>query len=220
MSQESPIDVAALWKKVNMELRKGEVDRSLWEAADKAQPLLIEGDMLVLGLAPSEMRYASYLTTAAKRARIQAILQNLIGRPIELQVIEGTTGEDWEKYKQRHHIGTDRLAEETQYRVEHKGALGVWDQLAIDLYKIYTEMPHRRGFPEQQARLLLRSLPVIAEAEDKAKEIEPEACQLHFTQLNRAFDKLATYTDIPAPVIALEYLRYRNACPKSQQNAT
>ena len=203
-------DLTALWTNVNIELRKGDIDRSLWEAARAAQPLLIEDDTLVLGLKPGEMRMAGYLTTPAKRTQIQAILQRLHGSRLDIQVIEGQTPEDWEKYKQRHQAQTDRTLDEAQFRSQHKGALGVWEGLAVDMHRLFTETQQRR-FAEQLARLLIRALPIIAEAEEKARAAEPEAEQLHFTHLNRAFDKLSTYTDIPAPIVALEYLRYRSS---------
>ena len=88
--------------------------------------------------------------------------------------------------------------------------MGVWDTLAADMHRMFSETQLRR-FPEQVARLLIRLLPVVGEAEDKAREAEPEAEQLHFTHLNRAFDKISTYTDIPAPIVALEYIRYRSS---------
>ena len=74
---------------------------------------------------------------------------------------------------------------------------------------VAVELPGGRRLGAADPRLLIRLLPVIADAEDKAREAEPEAEQVHFTHLNRAFDKVSTYTDIPAPIVALEYLRYR-----------
>jgi hypothetical protein len=208
-------DLNALWQNVNIELRKGDIDRSLWEAARAAVPLAVDGDTLVLGLKPAEMRMAGYLTTPAKKTQISAIIQRLDGQRLDLLVVEGHTAEDYEKYKQRHQSQTDRTLEQAQFRSEHKGALGVWENLSAELHKLFSETQQRR-FPEQLARLLIRTLPLVADAEEKAREAEPDAEQLHFTHLNRSFDKLSTYTDIPAPIVALEYMRYRSSRRKQQ----
>jgi hypothetical protein len=209
------LDLHTLWQNVNIELRKGDIDRSLWEAARAAVPLAVEDDVLVLGLKPSEMRMGGYLTTPAKRTQIVAIIQRLSGLRVELQVIEGDSVEAWEKHKQRHQAQVDHTMDQAQYRSEHKGALGVWENLGVELHRLFSETQKRR-FPEQLARLLIRALPIIADAEEKAREAEPEAEQVHFTHLNRSFDKLSTYTDIPAPIVALEYMRYRGSRRKQQ----
>jgi hypothetical protein len=211
------LDLVSLWKTVNVQLKKqGEAtDRSLWEAAEAAAPLAVDDDVLVVGLKPADMRLSGYLTTPSKARMIAAIVRTVTGRSLELQVIEGQSAEDWEKYKARHQAQVDRTMDQAQFRSEHKGALGVWETLGAELHRLFTETQQRR-FPEQLARLLIRALPVLADAEEKAREAEPESEQLHFTHLNRSFDKLCTYTDIPAPIVALEYMRYRSSRQKRQ----
>lgn len=206
---ETP-DLEAVWKQINVELKKGSINRSLWEAAGAAKALTIDEGKFILGLAPAEMRLSGYLTTPQNRVQIEALLQKLIGQRLEVTVIEGATAEAWAKYKERLQSQVDHTLDAAQFRSEHKGGLGVWDNLAADMHKMFSETQLRR-FPEQVARLLIRLLPVIADAEDKAREAEPEAEQLHFTHLNRSFDKVATYTDVPAPIVALEYIRYRSS---------
>jgi len=211
------LDLAALWKQVIVLLKKqGEAtDRSLWDAAEAAQLLTMDETNLVLGLKPADMRFAGYLNTPAKRKLILAVAEQLTGRQLELQVIEGQSAEDWEKYQARHQAQVDHTMDQAQFRSEHKGALGVWETLGAELHRLFTETQQRR-FPEQLARLLIRALPILADAEEKARAAEPDAEQLHFTHLNRSFDKLSTYTDIPAPIVALEYMRYRSSRQKRQ----
>lgn len=204
------VDLQALWEEVNAHVRTIGINRSLWEAAAAAVPLLIEDDKLIVGLSPANMRLSGYLNTPANRVQIEGAIAKRVGRRLGLEVIEGETPEAWEKYKHRLQVQVDHVADRAAFRSEHKGGLGVWENLAADLHKLFTETQQRR-FPEQVARLLIRMIPVVSEAEDKAREAEPESEQLHFTHLNRAFDKISTYTDIPAPIVALEYLRYRSS---------
>lgn len=213
---EAP-NLEALWKKVNVQLKKqgDATDRTLWEAAEAAQALAVDEGVLVVGLKPGDMRLAGYLTTPARRKQILAVVEALTGQKLDLQVIEGQTADDWEKYKARHQSQIDHTMDQAQFRSEHKGALGVWETLSAELHRLFSETQQRR-FPEQLARLLIRALPILADAEEKAREAEPDAEQVHFTHLNRSFDKLSTYTDIPAPIVALEYMRYRSSRQKRQ----
>jgi hypothetical protein len=203
-------DLQAAWKQVDVEVKKGSINRSLWDALAAAKPLAIDEGKFIVGLSPANMRMGGYMTTPQARRQIEAVLQQAFGQQLELTVIEGDTAASWEKYKERLQSQVDHTLDQAQFRSEHKGALGVWETLAADMHRMFSETPQRR-FPEQVARLLIRMLPVVAEAEDKARAAEPEAEQVHFTHLNRAFDKVSTYTDIPAPIVALEYLRYRSS---------
>ena len=54
----------------------------------------------------------------------------------------------------------------------------------------------------------------IATGADELAEEDPEAEDLHETQLNRLFDRMSGYTGLPASLIALEYLRYRGSRKK------
>lgn len=210
------IDLVALWNEVNAGLRRGpNVNRSLWDAAAAAKPLLVEDDTLVLGLPPAQMRLASYLTVPQNKQQILQLVESSVGRRLDLQVIEGVTPEAWRRFRERQQVTEDRVAAQADFRTAHKGALGVWEELPPKLHQLYTEIGVRR-FAEPMARLLIRSLPLVAEAEEKARAAEPEAEQLHSTHLNRIFDKLATYCDISPTMVALEYLRYRSSRRRQQ----
>lgn len=214
MSEE--LDLQELWKQVNVFVKTIGINRSLWEATAAATPLVVDGDTLVLGFKPHEMRLTGYLTTPANKVQIEGFIAKQVGRRLTLQVIEGETIEAWQKYQDRLQSQVDHTMDRAQFRSDHSGALGVWETLSADMHKMFSETQQRR-FAEQIARLLIKTIPIIAEAEDKARAAEPEAEQVHFTHLNRAFDKLSTYTDIPAPIVALEYLRYKSSRSKKQQ---
>ena len=68
MSDQSQLQ--AIWQAVQQDLHKGEINRSLWDAAAAATPLTLDGDAFVLGFRPGEMRHGSYLTSTANWARV------------------------------------------------------------------------------------------------------------------------------------------------------
>ncbi len=50
-----------LWQRVNDELRRGPVNRGLWDAAAAARPIAVDSGVLVLGVAPEDRRHIGYL---------------------------------------------------------------------------------------------------------------------------------------------------------------
>ncbi|NLO73808.1 MAG: hypothetical protein GX100_06855 [candidate division WS1 bacterium] len=201
------LDLQAIWEDLNRVLREGAVNRALWDAAEAAQPLTLEGDLLVLALSPENMRHASYLTTDINRSRLRQILHARTGRRLDLRVIPGTGPEDWERTKARERqveSETERLA---RTRAAYQGAQAVWEQATSDLADMMGSM-RSRTYATARARLLSRSFPLIAQAEEKARELEPEAEATHEKYLNRLLDKVADWIEMPDSVVALEYLRY------------
>ncbi len=202
------IDLQKLWQEVNEAIRRGPVNRGLWDAAARAVPIAIENGTLILGLDPADARYAGYLETSANRARIQEILLARTGHRLDIRVIEGTTKEDWERVKQLDRLSEMRAETHVAEREARRAAARVWEDVNDELLKLFTAAGLRR-YPLTLARLFAKALGMVYEAEVKARETDPEASEFHERELNRLCDKLATYCDLPPTVVAVEYLRYR-----------
>jgi len=200
----------ALWQEVNAALRRGPINRGLWEAAAAAHPLALENDVLVLGFEPKDMAQAGYLETTMNRNRIREILQARTGRRLDIKCIEGATIEAWENVKRRE----QELEAKAQAQVEHLQAHGTtiaaWEDLNQRLVRLFSSTEIRR-LPSVLASLLVKSLPMVYETDVQVRTSDPGAEALHNRELNRIFDKLGTYCDLPATQVALEYMRYRSS---------
>ena len=96
------IDLKALWKDVDMAVRRlPGTTRTLWEAVEAAVPLVIEGDTLILGFDPKDMRHASYVETRVNKSQVQQVLQAKTGKRLDIRCIEGATVDAWERTKER-----------------------------------------------------------------------------------------------------------------------
>ncbi len=204
------LDIEKLWNEVNRVLRAGPVMRSLWDAAMKAVPLTVDGQTLVLGMLAPDMRFASYIETAVNRAKLIAIIEGLIGQRVDLRVIEGTTPEAWERVQRLDQIATERAEGQQAAKDARKDSIGSWEYLAREVMRIFTGTTLRR-YPGTLARMLLDTLALVYDTEQAARAGDPEGEAYHDRELNRAFDRLATYCDMPATIVALEYLRYKNS---------
>lgn len=204
------IDLERLWAMVNEALRRGPINRALWEAAAAAKALAIENETLILGFQPKDMRHASYLETTVNKTRIQEIVQARIGRRLEIKCIEGATQEAWEHTKAREEEQEAKARANMETIQAHGTSMAAWEDLNQRLLKLFTATDARR-FATVQAQLLVKSLPMVYETDAQVRTSDPGAEVIHNRELNRIFEKLATYCDMPATQVALEFLRYRGS---------
>lgn len=205
--QAGGIDLEKLWQRVNEQLRRGPVNRSLWDAALAAKPITLEGDLLVLGVPPKQARYASYLETAVNRRLVLEILQAVAGRPLDFRVIEGTSLADWERVKEVERLAAARAAAGFDAQMAARTSADAWERLNETLLKMCAASTIR--YPLNVARAFMQALSLIYETEIRVRAEDPENESLHEKQLNRICERLATHCELPPSLVALEYLRYR-----------
>jgi len=135
------------------------------------------------------------------------VLEQVAGRRLDIRVISGTTVASWERTKKREAAGEEKAVEQAQTRTAQKGAREVWRQGLEDAVEVFTGSRARaRG--TDLARLMANALARTYEVEQAAREEAPDDEELHNQQVNRIIDRIATYCNVSATVVALEYLRY------------
>lgn len=182
--------------------------RTLWEAVQAAVPLTIEGEMLVLGFDPKDMRHASYVETRINKSQVQQVLQAKTGKRLDIRCIEGATVEAWERTKAREADRERATQEALDAQRAHSASIQGWSQLGADLQALFASTEARR-YATSQAQLLIKALPMVYDTESRVRQQDPEAAHEAVMGLNRAFDRIATVCDLPATQVALEYLRYK-----------
>lgn len=209
------VNVEELWERTRQQLEQGDINRPLWEAAAAARAIALDENNVILALPASEMRHASYLETAINKSRIQQILESLTGRRLDLRVIEGRTAEDWARIKQREQAATDTTATRLRARAASQTTLDTWQVGGRQVAEMLSGT-RARARSIGLAQLLLKVLPTIWETEQEARQQDSDNEDLHNQQLDRILERVATYCNLPAPVVALEYLRYRSAKDKAE----
>ena len=210
------VNVEELWAKTRQMLEQGDINPPLWEAAATVQPITLDEDTLVLGLPAVQMRHASYLETAINKSRLQQILESLTGQRLDLRVIEGTTAQDWERIKQRQQISVDATVARVRAQAAGRGTVATWQEGAKQVAEMLSGT-RARARSIDLAQLLVKTLPQIWEIEQTARQQDPDNEDVHSQQLDRIVERVATYCNLPAPVVALEYLRYRSAKDKAKK---
>ncbi len=202
------LDAQQLWEDMTQLLHEGDLNPRLWDAVDAVTPLVVDQDTVIVGLEPAQMQHASYVATGQNKAHLQDLLEQVAGRRLDIRAISGTTVASWERTKQREAAGVEKAVAQAHTRTAQKGARDVWRQGLENVVEIFTGSRARaRG--TDLARLMAQALARRTyEVEQAAREEAPGDEELHDQQVNRIIDRIATYCNVSATVVALEYLRY------------
>jgi hypothetical protein len=206
MSAVSEMDAATVWKSANAELHKGDLIPSLWEAAANATPIMIDGDVLVLGFPSAEIGLRSHLESAPNRARLRKIVSAVAGRDMEVRVVEGVTAEAWEAVKARESQTEALRGEKAEREFAARSQLVGWEQLRDQLNKQFADQASSRT-PQLLAAYLVEVLPLVKKTYETVRESGTVTDEINERQLSRVIDKIAAQCNVPSTLVALELQR-------------
>lgn len=203
-------DLSAIWKQAREKLldEMGDFNRSLWEAANAAEPLVLEEDTFVLGIPPGKMGLGSHLTSTANGPLVRRCVEAVLGRSVSVELVEGTDPRAWEREKERREVREQIAVREQQKARETAAARAIWTALYEEVGRLFGHVRDRR-FPIARAQMFAKALLALRDAEEKAYGEEPGATEFHEEQLNRNVTRIATLADVPETVVAVEYLRVK-----------
>jgi hypothetical protein len=215
-------DLSALWKAAAQRFFD-QSDRysPAIDALRISQPLIIEGDMLVVGIEHEQANLIGYLSVSITHNHIRRILTELYGKPLDFRLISGLSIDEWnevaaseEKVKQRRanaqKVAIPQIPTISSTTAEVNGVSTpdtIWDELMEALARQWNSV-ELRAHALSRARFVLDSLPLIARAEDMTRSagLGEDIIQRNQT---RAFERIANLSSIESGVVALEYMRYR-----------
>lgn len=203
-------DLDTLWEQSRERIldNMGDFNRSLWDAANAAVPLVLEDDVLVLGIPPGKMALGSHLNSTANAPLVRQSVEQVLDRPVQIELVEGTDPEAWEREKDRRRRREEMAARQQARARETAGARAIWGELYEDLGELFGSVRERR-FAITRAKMFGRALLAMRDAEEKAWSEEPDAEDTHEEQLNRNIGRIADLAEIPEAVVAVEYLRVK-----------
>ena len=85
-------DLTAIWTQAKdiILAEMGDFKKGLWDGANAAQPLALDGDAFVLGLPPGQMSLGSHLTSTANGPMVRESVSRVVGRSLTIELVEGT----------------------------------------------------------------------------------------------------------------------------------
>ena len=187
---------------------------TLWRALEMGTGVTEEDNMFIIGFPPSDAPMSGYLTSSDHRITIEKVLTEIIGKPIQLKIIEGTSIADYEAHKKRERVAehTRRVAQERKH-VE-RAAERAWESVAEQCSRKYAGTPLRQ-LPQVRAQYLFEAVQIISDAMDR---IHPDGKidEIGHRALGRVIDRAATLADVPGTTVAVELIRFRSTRKTSE----
>jgi len=182
---------------------------TLWRALEMGQGVMLEDEYFIVGFPPSDSPMSSYLTNSDHKVTIEKALSNIIGKPVQLKIIEGTTEADYAAHKHREMVAEKtRIAAQNRKYVE-RAAERKWDAIAEQCSRKYANTPLRQ-LPHIRAQYMFEAVQLISDAID---QIHPDGKldEISHRAIGRVVDKVATLADVPGAVVGAELIRLRRA---------
>ena len=187
------------------------------DAMEAAVPIALDGDTFVVGLSHRDYPMANQLTSEVVRNTIEGILRTAAGRNIRLEVIEGTTNEDWEEVRERRRRAQDAVIAMAQKKQGGQHTEDLVNQIISEL-RARVSASRDRTLPQVRAGLLLDIAPQIADAEEMLfPDLESHESR---RSVARLIDRVAAFLEVPPLTFAIEVERHRRAVKEAAAQRT
>jgi hypothetical protein len=195
----NPPDVDQLWRAALEKVKVRLVQPSVWRAMEAGRPLVVEGDVFVVGFAASRSQESGLLKDSKTSNVIERALEEEAGRILRLRLIEGDTLDDWLAYQRRDQEATALQKAAQERRRREASVEQGWDSITERLTRRYAEMPLRQ-LPQMQALYLEEAVGVLADAARRLLGDNPS--EVDHRSFARVIDRVADRAQVPAPLVA------------------
>jgi len=215
------VDAQSLWREAtDTILERSDSFSNMIQAMRVAVPIVLEGDLLVVGVAGKDQYLAGHLETPANRHRITEVLREVSGQQIEYRVIEGTAPEDWNWVQRaegrRPYLepppaleskAAPRRAEKppAEKRRGERPQVTSWELLGRKIQNTWQGLPNRQH-PLTRAEFILTCVGWISETAKEATGDGAPRDVIH-REVGKAVERVAQLLDLPPAVVALELMR-------------
>ena len=176
------------------------------DAMEAVVPISLEEGVFVVGLSSRNFPLSCHILSDHVKRTIENILRAAAGRLIVLEVVEGTSMEDWHRVRERRAKAQEAvLAAARQHSQSHH-----YDDM---LNQIVGEIRQRvtcvkdRALPQVRAQMLLDIAPTLADAQEMLFA-DPDSHDAR-RSMSRALDRVAAFLDLQPVILAIEVERCR-----------
>ncbi len=183
------------------------VSPTLYRALELGVGVTLDGDYFVLGFAGPDMPMASHLRSSQNMATIEQCISEVLNTKVRLRIIEGTTEDDYEHYKQQM-AAREASAATVSERREHERVIQLaWEEVGEKITRAYARL-HLRQLPQSKAQIIKHGFEMINEAVNRLNYSE-SSDEIHKRSLARVFEKFGTAVQVPSALLAYEFFRLR-----------
>lgn len=203
-------DLGWVWKEVRKRVFiKLPFSLAVADALAAAVPIALDSDTFVVGLSSRDYTMGTSITSAVVKNTIENILRQAAGRVIALEVIEGTTLEDWQEMHDRRQKAQSALLAMAEQKAGDHHFDDVLNQIVGEIRHRISLVPDR-PLPQVRASLVFDVAPSLCDAEDMLFGDEGHSRETR-RAMARVIDRIANFLEVPPVTLALEVERHRRA---------
>lgn len=199
--------VHQIWLEAAELVKDRVISPTVFKALERGVGIDIDGDVFVVGFETSDLPLAANLRSAQNLALIEQSLTQVLKKPTRFRLIEGTSPEDYQRYKKSIEVVEQQRMDQQERRRRDKIVEDAWDEISDKIARTYAQTPFRT-FSQQRAVFMKQAFSLISEGIDKLNYSD-DVTELEKRCLARVFDKLAQVTEVPAAMLAYELFRLR-----------
>lgn len=205
----SGVDLRWVWQEVRKRVFiKLPFSLGIADAMEAIVPIALDDDTFICGLASRDYPLATALVPDQVKNTIEGILRQAAGRFIRLEVIEGTSMDDWIEVKERRQLAQEAVIAMAEQQSSAHHFEDIMNQIVSEIRQRIT-VSKDRTLPLVRASLVLDVVPSLADAEEMLFP-DPTAHEAR-RSMSRVIDRIAGFLEVPPMTLALELERYRRA---------
>jgi len=178
----------------------------LGDAMEAAVPIALEEGVFVVGLSPKNFPLSAHLLTDHVKKTIENILRAAAGRIIMLEVVEGSSTEDWYHVRERRVKAQEAVLAAARQHSQAHHYDDMLNQIVGEIRQRVTVVKDR-ALPQVRAQMVLDIAPTLADAEEMLFQ-DPDSHDAR-RAMSRALDRVASFLDIQPIMLAIEVERCR-----------
>ena len=196
-----------IWLQAAEKVKDQIVAPTLYRALELGVGITVDGEYFVLGFSSADMPMASHLRSSQNMATIEKCISEVLKTKVRLRIIEGTTEQDYEHYKQQMAAREASAGTVSERREQERAVQVAWEEVGEKISRAYARL-HLRQFPQSKVQIIKYGFEVINEAV-KRFNYDENSDEIQKRSLARVFEKFATAVEIPSALLAYEFFKLR-----------
>lgn len=200
-------DPRAVWLEAVELVKDRVVAPTLYRALEAGNGVAIEEEHFFVGLETSRYPMSGHLRSSQWLPIIEQVLRELLGRKVRLITIEGSTHEDYLRYKEMVAANAAKQGAINARLEQQKSVEQAWDDVADKIIKLYNSKPFKM-LPQSRAAVINSGFSIVNDAFDDLGYTD-DASEVVKRSFAKMFEKFAGVVEVPAQWLVYEFFRLR-----------
>ncbi len=203
------IEVQDRWEQLEALVKDKLNHPRLWQVLEKATPLCLDDDYLVLGFGTSDSEVKAYASSHQASFELAPFIKQVFGEPLKLLVFENTSLDTYIEYAARRAGSLQEVQAQHERREQDRQARLTWDETWLGLRSRYQALPDH-SFNQIVGRFLMEVVPPALLAMEQSEKASGTDADTISRNLNRITERIGSMVGCTGLIVALEYLRFKD----------